>query len=186
MYNEKYFKDGKMLQLKPKMEAIHTFVTSEGTIIAIFQGNRGDNPQLDFRVKYLNAGPDARPVQLPHVDWVVDLLLKAQTYPADVRAIVKYFLDFYDSCRPFSSIEERERYVPVTMKEIERRYSHIQVPGTFSIGGIAIILELFCLCEKQTATAHQFRLLLQYTLDYLDGKMNYRNLLNLAINHREY
>lgn len=70
MYNTNYYKDEKMLQLKPYAEAIHTFKTGDGTIIAIFQGNRGDNPELDFRVKYLNDDPNARPVQLPHVDWV--------------------------------------------------------------------------------------------------------------------
>ena len=48
MYNTNYYKDEKMLQLKPYAEAIHTFKTGDGTIIAIFQGNRGDNPELDF------------------------------------------------------------------------------------------------------------------------------------------
>ncbi len=71
-------------------------------------------------------------------------------------------------------------------KRIGGKYSHVQVPGTFSMDGIAIILELFCICEKQTAGAHQFKLQLQVTRDYMDGKINYRNLLNLAINHREY
>lgn len=71
MYNTDYYKNGKLLQLRPYAEAIHTFKTGDGTIIAIFQGNRGDNPELDFRVKYLNEGPDAKPVQLPHVDWVI-------------------------------------------------------------------------------------------------------------------
>ncbi|ADY36619.1 glutamine ABC transporter periplasmic protein [Phocaeicola salanitronis DSM 18170] len=59
MYNENYYKNGKMFQLKPYAEAIHTFKTGDGTIIAIFQGSRGDNPELDFRVKYLNNDPNA-------------------------------------------------------------------------------------------------------------------------------
>ena len=168
MYNTNYYKDEKMLQLKPYAEAIHTFKTGDGTIIAIFQGNRGDNPELDFRVKYLNDDPNARPVQLPHVDWVVDLLIKAQKYPNEVKELLDYFIKFYDSCKPFSSVEERASYTP---KSIEQ---------------IAIILELFCICEKQTVGAHQFKLQLQMTRDYMDGKINYRNLLNLAINHREY
>ena len=164
MYNTNYYKDEKMLQLKPYAEAIHTFKTGDGTIIAIFQGNRGDNPELDFRVKYLNDDPNARPVQLPHVDWVVDLLIKAQKYPN----------------------EERASYTPKSIEQIGDKYSHVRIPGTFSMDGIAIILELFCICEKQTVGAHQFKLQLQMTRDYMDGKINYRNLLNLAINHREY
>ncbi len=186
MYNKNYYKNDKMLQLRPYAEAIHTFKTGDGTIIAIFQGDRGDNPELDFRVKYLNDAPDARPVQLPHVDWVVDLLIKAQKYPDEVKGLLDYFINFYNTCEPFSSIEDRIAYKPKSLEAIEAEYSHVQVPGTFSMGGIAIILELFCICEKQTTGAHQFKLLLQMTRNYMDGKINYRNLLNLAIKHREY
>lgn len=186
MYNGNYYKNGKMLQIRPYTEAIHTFKTGDGTIIAIFQGNRGDNPELDFRVKYLNNDPDARPVQLPHVDWVVDLLIKAQKYPDEVKELLDYFIAFYDTCKPFSSVADRAAYTPKSIKIIGNKYSHVQVPGTFSMDGISIILELFCICEKQTAGAHQFKLQLQMTRDYMDGKINYRNLLNLAINHREY
>ena len=186
MYNTNYYKDEKMLQLKPYAEAIHTFKTGDGTIIAIFQGNRGDNPELDFRVKYLNDDPNARPVQLPHVDWVVDLLIKAQKYPNEVKELLDYFIKFYDTCKPFSSFEERASYTPKSIELIGDKYSYVQIPGTFSMDGIAIILELFCICEKQTVGAHQFKLQLQMTRDYMDGKINYRNLLNLAINHREY
>ena len=32
MYNENYYKNGKMLQLRPYAEAIHTFKTGDGTI----------------------------------------------------------------------------------------------------------------------------------------------------------
>lgn len=53
MYNTNYYKDEKMLQLKPYAEAIHTFKTGDGTIIAIFQGNRGDNPELGIFSKCL-------------------------------------------------------------------------------------------------------------------------------------
>lgn len=186
MYNEKYYKDGKLYQLKPYSEAIHTYKTGDGTIIAIFQGNRGDNPQLDFKVKYLNDTPDAKPVQLPHVDWVVDLLIKAQKYPDEVKGFLDYFIKFYKTCKPFSSIADRAAYQPISVNFIEQKYSHVQIPGTLSMGGLAIIVELFCICEKQTAGAHQFLLQLQMTRDYMDGKVNYRNLLNLAINHREY
>lgn len=186
MYNEKYYKNGKMLQLSPKAEAIHTYKTEEGTIIAIFQGNRGDNPELDFRVKYLNNDPKARPVLIPHVDWVVDLLIKAQKFPNEVKDLLNYFIKFYDNCQPFTSVQERASYVPKSFEKFEKKYSYVKVPGTLSMGGLAIILELFSICEKQTAGARQFKLQLQMTREYMDGKVNYRNLLNLAIKHREY
>lgn len=186
MYNEKYYKNGKMLELRPRGEALHTFQTSDGTLIAIFQGKRGDNPELDFRVKYLNKGKDARPVQLPHVDWVVDLLIKAEKFPTEVKELLDYFIDFYKTCKPFSSLEDRAAFTPKSVNQIEAKYGHVQIPGTLSMGGIALILELFCICEKQTAGAYQFNSLLEKTRQYMDGKINYRNLLNLATKHREY
>ncbi|WP_144005215.1 hypothetical protein [Phocaeicola salanitronis] len=103
-----------------------------------------------------------------------------------MKELLDYFITFYDTCKPFSSVADRASYTPKSIKVIGGKYSHVQVPGTFSMDGIAIILELFCICEKQTAGAHQFKLQLQMTRDYMDGKINYRNLLNLAIKHREY
>ena len=50
-----------------------------------------------------------------------------------------------------------------------------------SIGGIAIILELFCLCEKQTPDARQFKLALLWTKECVLGQRDFKNLLNLII-----
>lgn len=185
-YNTDYYKNGKMLQLRPVQEAIHTYKTVDGTLIAIFQGNRGTRPELDFRVKYLNNDPNARPVQLPHMDWVVDLLIKAQQYPDAVKELLDFFIGFYDSCKPFDSVQEREDYEPSTVTRFEEKFGELNVPGTMSFGGVALILELFCLCEKQNTDAHQFKLLLKKTREYMDGTVNYRNLLKLAVDHREY
>lgn len=61
MYNAKYY-DGKTLkQLRPKMSAIHTYKLSNGVIVAMFEGNRGSHPELDFKVKILREGIDERP-----------------------------------------------------------------------------------------------------------------------------
>ena len=91
-YNPDYYRDGKMRMVRGNEEAIHTFATQDGTLIGMFQGNRGENPELDFRVKYLNPGEDAKPVLLPHVDWIVDVLLKAQHFSEEMKAILDYFL----------------------------------------------------------------------------------------------
>lgn len=175
-----------MRMVRGNVEAIHTFKTTDGTLIGMFQGKRGDNPELDFQVKYLNPGKDARPVLLPHVDWIVDVLLKAQLYPAEMKSFIAYFITFYDTCKPFASLDERRNYKPISPVHIEQAYANVVVPGTLSISGLALILELFCLCEKQNKDAHQFRYSLVWTNECLEGKKNYRNLLNLAIKHREY
>ena len=185
-YNENYFIDGVLWQRSPRVAAIKTFVSSDGTVIGMFQGNKGARPDLDFRVKILQPKPDAKPFLLPHDEWVVDLLLKGQRYSDEVTQLVDYYLGFYDSCTPFASQTERAAYSPRTLDVVEERFSYVDVPGTMSIGGIAIILELFCLCEKQTPGAHQFKLALQWTKECLLGERDFKNLLNLVIRHREY
>ena len=186
-YNDKYYTDGGPLrQRSPRQSAIRTFVASDGTVIGMFQGTKGARPDLDFRVKILQPKPDAKPFLLPHDEWVVDLLLKAQHHKDAVVRLLDYYLEFYESCKPFDSLEERKLYQPRTLKEIETKFANVSTPGTMSIGGIAIILELFCLCEKQTPDAHQFKLALQWTKECVLGERDFKNLLNLVIRHREY
>lgn len=170
----------------PKGPAIHTFITADGTAIGIFQGSRGMRPDLDFKVKILLPNPHSVPFLLPHDEWVVDLLIKAQHYKEEVIEILDYFIRFYDNCQPFSSPEERKAYSPTTVSQIEQEYGNVNVVGTMPIGSIALILELFCLCEKQNKGAHQFRLTLLWTKECIEGKRDLRNLLNIVIRHREY
>ena len=86
----------------------------------------------------------------------------------------------------FNSVEERSAYEPTTVDEIEELYSDVSVNGTMPIGGIALILELFCLCEKQNPDAHQFHLTLLWTKECIEGTRGLKNLLNIVIRHREY
>lgn len=81
MYNPKYIINDQMWQYRsPKGPAIHTFFTADGTAIGMFQGSRGVRPDLDFKVKILLPNPESVPYLLPHDEWVVDLLIKAQHY----------------------------------------------------------------------------------------------------------
>lgn len=102
----------------PKQPAIRTFVASDGTVIGIFQGDRGARPDLDFRVKILQPKLDARPFLLPHDEWVVDLLLKGQHHhKEEIVQLLDYYLDFYDTCSPSASLEERAQYTPKPFKK---------------------------------------------------------------------
>lgn len=176
-YNSKYYFDGKLHQLRPKKEAEHTFILSDGTIIAMFQGSRGQNPQLDFQIKLLRKGITETPEAPPHIYWVVDLMIKKQEYPDEVKEILDYFIKFYDDCQPFRTVDERVKYSPTTLEHIMKKYSHVHVESTLPIDYIALILELFCLCEKQNDGAYMFRDLLLLLKDYVDGKADYMNVL---------
>ncbi len=119
-YNPKYLVNGQMWQYRgPKGPAIHTFISSDGTAIGMFQGSRGIRPDLDFKVKILLPNPQSTPYLLPHDEWVVDLLIKAQHYKKEVVGLLEYYLNFYEACHPFASIEERTAYVPTTVRHIE-------------------------------------------------------------------
>lgn len=83
------------------------------------------------------------------------MLIKVQRYPNEVKELLDYFIAFYDNSKPFTSIADRASYTPTSIKAIGGKYSYVLVSGTLSMDGIAIILELFCICEKQTIGAHQ-------------------------------
>jgi len=114
------------------------------------------------------------------------MLIKGQHFQKEMIEIMDEFLQYYDECKPFSSLDERANFEPQLAERFGDKYSHIKLDNTLPIEGIALIVELFCLCEKQTKDAHQFRLMLQWTEECLKGTRNSRSLLNLAINNREY
>ena len=186
MYNPKYIINGQMWQYRPKGPAIHTFITADGTAIGMFQGSRGARPDLDFKIKILLPNPESTPYLLPHDEWVIDLLIKAQHYKEEVVGILDYYINFYESCNPFTSTKERAVYTPTTIKQIEDLYGNVSVAGTMHVGSIALILELFCLCEKQNPNAHQFQFTLLWTKECIEGKRDLKKLLNIVIRHREY
>lgn len=187
MYNPKYIINGQMWQYRgPKGPAIHTFILSDGTAIGMFQGSRGARKDLDFKVKILLPNPESVPFLLPHDEWVVDLLIKAQHFKDEIVSLLGDYLAFYNDCTPFSSIEKRAEYQPSTTLKTKAQYGHVEVEGTMPIEGVALILELFCLCERQNPGAHQFQYALQWTKDCILGTRDIKNLLNLVIRHREY
>lgn len=99
---------------EPKEEEIEACHFTEGlsldlllyTIKWLFIEQDIARPDLDFRVKILQPKLDARPFLLPHDEWVVDLLLKGQHHKEEIVQLLDYYLDFYDICSPFASLEE--------------------------------------------------------------------------------
>lgn len=182
-YNTRYYFDGALHQLRPKATAIHTYQLTDGTIIAMFQGNRGAHPDLDFKIKLLRVGENERPETPPHLYWVADLLIKSQRFPQEIKEIVEYYVSFYDRCKPFDSIEERENYVPQTVEVILSRYGHVTVEKTLPIDYIALIIELFCYCEKRNEGAFMFKTILNRFKAYIDGDIDYMHLLT-TLNNR--
>ena len=82
------------------------------TEVAIYQGNRGENPELDFVVKYKEEGKRLRTPS--HTHWIVDLLVKGSKgtvhKSTNLLNYVNDLIQIYDNSGRFQSHEERVNY----------------------------------------------------------------------------
>lgn len=176
-YNEKYFSDGILRQLRPKKDAINIYSTVEGLKIGMFQGSRGQFPNIDFVVKILKPGANEILIPPPHSFWVVDLMMKIIDHRKEVIEILEYYANYYNNLQPFNTPEERVNYQLETVEYITQTYSKINQPHTLSINYVAIIIELFCKNEKRNAGAYMFRNLLQTLLRYAKNEVDYMTVI---------
>ena len=180
VYNARYYDGINLKQLSPSLTAFKTYRMKDGTIIGLFQGERGANPKIDFVLKALFPGAYRKSSPPKHTFWVVDLLLKIREHRTDVREIVQYYIDFYQKCSPFLSVQERNFYELQTVDYIASRDAHIEQDNTPSIDYVATIVELFCKNEKLTPGAYMYRDMLVALRDYIDGKCHYTDVLQAA------
>lgn len=181
IYNSKYYNGTELTQLRPRISAFKTYKTYDGTLIGLFQGNRGVRPDIDFVIKILVPGHDKKLTPPTHTFWVVDLLLKIPQYRNEVREIVQYYIDYYARTFPFSSVQERNNYQLETVAEITTRYAHIEQSYTLSLDYVATIIELFCKNEKLNPGAYMFRNLLLTLKDYINDDRHYTEVLQAAM-----
>ena len=167
--------------MRPRLIAFKTYKMRDGTLVGLFQGNRGMRPDIDFVIKILIPGIDKKLRPPTHTFWVVDLLLKIPLYRNEVREIVQYYIDYYARTLPFSSVQERNTHHLETVEEITTRYAHLEQPYTLSLDYVATVIELFCKNEKINPGAYMFRDLLLALRDYIDGNKHYTEVLQAAM-----
>lgn len=177
VYNSKYYIDEELWQLRPKRKAINIYTTEEGIKIGMFQGSRGQYPDIDFVVKILKQGNNETLIPPPHSFWVVDLMMKIIDHREEVIQILEYYLNYYNNLTPFNSPEERNNYELETVEYITNTYSSINQPHTLSINYVAIIVELFCKNEKRNDRAYMFRDLLLTLLNYARNEVDYMTVI---------
>lgn len=177
LYNPKYYINGELWQLRPKRKAISIYKTEEGIIIGMFQGSRGQYPEIDFVLKILKPGKNEKLIPPPHSFWVVDLMMKTIEHREQVVKILDYYLNYYNNLNPFNSPNERENYTLETVEHITNAYSSINQPHTLSINYVAIIIELFCKNEKRNDGAYMFRDLLYTLLRYARNEVDYMTVI---------
>ena len=144
------------LTFKPPNEepltSLREFDVDDGdTIIAVFQGNRGANPDRDIIVKYRQRGKRLRTPK--HLHWAIDLLIKKQHREALTNEFVGFLIALYDQLQPFDSQYDRanrlENQIGVAFNgEVLERFQPLNEFGEYSVEFTGYILELMGICEK--------------------------------------
>jgi hypothetical protein len=175
----------KHLTFKKKGEThypIKHWKTDNVTEVAIYQGNRGENPELDFVVKYKEEGKRLRTPS--HTHWIVDLLVKGSkgtVYKStNLLNYVNDLLKIYDESLKFTTVQERNNYELKYPKLMVTKHSSLQGEGYYSIETLTAFVELFSKCEKQSTDAFMFRGLLTLVKEYCEGKKDFYQIVGLS------
>jgi len=159
-------------------EPITYWKTDHKTNVAIYQGFRGENPELDFIVKYREEGKRLRTPS--HTHWIVDLLVKCESNKNLVLEYVNDLITIYDNTKPFTYVEQRNSYNLVHTLELVSKYSELNETGYYTIGTLSSFVELFSICEKQTTDAFMFRDLLKLVKEYSEGKKDFYQVVGYS------
>ena len=155
---------------------LKTWSFNDQTEVGIYQGFRGENPNLDFIVKYKEKGKRLRTPS--HTHWIVDLLVKCEYSKEIVGEYVQTMLDYYERTEPFNSVDERNNYELSFYPTFD--YDSLNQHGYYSIETLTAFIELFTKCEKQTTGAFMFKTLLQLVKDYCDGKKDFYQIVGYS------
>jgi hypothetical protein len=152
--------------------------TDDKTTIAIYQGVRGENPDLDFIVKYKEEGKRLRTPS--HTHWIVDLLVKCEYNKTIVLNYVNDLIELYDNTVPVSSVQETDEYVLRHHTVANDKYNVLNQHGYYSVSTLTAFIELFSICEKQTTGAFMFRGLLTLVKEYCEGKKDFYQIVGYS------
>lgn len=152
--------------------------TDDKTTIAIYQGVRGENPELDFILKYKEEGKRLRTPS--HTHWIVDLLVKAEHDKELLLSYINNLILIYENATPFNSVEERNTYELRHNYVMDLRYNELNGRGYYSISTLTAFIELFSICEKQTTGAFMFKGLLEMVKEYCEGKKDFYQIVGYS------
>lgn len=161
---------------------IKVWKTDFVTEVAIYQGERGQNPELDFVVKYKEEGKRLRTPS--HTHWIVDLLVKGSHNSIFkmnyLLSFVNDLIKIYDESVKFSSVQERNTYDLKYPEVMGNKHSQLRGHGYYTVETITAFVELFSKCEKQSDDAFMFRGLLTLVKEYCEGKKDFYQIVGLS------
>lgn len=120
--------------------------TTDNDTKVIYQGSRGENPDLDFIVKYKEKGKRLRTPS--HTHWIVDLLVKAEYNKVLVSSYIEDLIEFCKTI--YYNRRERNNYELEILELMEDKYGRLNGSGYYSIKTLTSLVQLFSKCEKQS------------------------------------
>ena len=139
------------------IEAFKEFELRNGTVIGVFQGSRGENPDLDIIIKYKEPGKQVRTPK--HLHWAIDLIIKKEHDPTLTKEFVRYLLEMWNGVVPFKSKEEQQECrLRFSKNELTTQFNRLDNFGEYSVEFISKVMELIMIQEKTgLATAFMFK-----------------------------
>ena len=133
----------------PRKYSIKEITLPDGTIIGVFEGNRGANPDHDILIKYREKGKRVRTPK--HIHWVIDLLIKKEHNKELTLEFMKYLRDMYDKVEAFESKEDRQKCeLKETTEEKLKEFEELNNYGEYKVDFIGHLIELMIKMEKNT------------------------------------
>lgn len=130
-------------------KAFKEIICSNGTIIGIFQGVKGDNPDLDIRICYKDRFTKGTKRTPKHIHWAIDLLIKKQNNRALTMEFIRHLQGMWDKIQPLKTKQEQQNIeTRLSSKEELAKFEALNNYGEFSVDFIAYIIELFTIEEK--------------------------------------
>ena len=140
-----------------KAKSFKEFNLKDGRIIGVFQGSRGQNPDLDIIVKYKEKKKQVRTPQ--HIHWAIDLLIKREHNKELTKKFIRYLLIIWNKIKPFKTKAEQQKCeMRFTNPENLKSFEELNQYGEYPIEFIGHILELIMIQEKTgNVKAHMFK-----------------------------
>jgi len=129
--------------------AFKEFKLSDGTIIGVFQGERGEHPELDIMICYRDKNTRGNKRTPKHIHWVIDLLIKKQYNRELTLKFVKYLRNMWDKVEPFRTKAEQQKCkLEQTTPQKLKKFHELNKYGEYQVEFIGHLIELMMRMEK--------------------------------------
>lgn len=133
----------------PRKHAIKEIFLGDGTIIGVFEGDRGYIKDHDIVIKYKEHGKKIRTPK--HIHWVIDLLVKKEHNKDLTLRFMRYLRNMYERVDAFKSKEDRtECEIKETNKDKLKEFEELNKYGEYKVEFIGHLIELMIKMEKNT------------------------------------